>query len=118
MLVTRIEKWMEQTTLEMRQELQQQIRQEVRQEIQQEIRQEIQQEMQQQLLEMRRQQLLEAEQRGEEKGEAALLLRQLERRFGALPDWARDRVRAAGTVAMEEWGLRVLDAGSLEEVLA
>jgi len=98
MLVTRIEKWMAQTTLEMRQELQQ--------------------EMQQQLLEIQRQQLLEAEQRGEEKGEAALLLRQLERRFGALPDWARDRVRAAGTVAMEEWGLRVLDAGSLEEVLA
>jgi hypothetical protein len=97
MLVTRIEKWMAQTTLEMRQELQQ--------------------EMQQQFLEMQRQQLLEAEQRGEEKGEATLLLRQLERRFGALPDWARDRVRAAGTVAMEEWGLRVLDAASLEEVL-
>lgn len=62
--------------------------------------------------------LLEGEQRGEQKGEAALLLRLLERRFGVLPGWARDRVLAADTVKMEEWGLRVLDAASLEEVLA
>jgi hypothetical protein len=45
-------------------------------------------------------------------------LRLLERRFGVLPDWVRDRVLAADTVTMEEWGLRVLDAVSLEEVLA
>jgi hypothetical protein len=45
-------------------------------------------------------------------------LRQLERRFGALPDWARDRVLAADTDMMEEWGLRVLDAASLDEVFA
>jgi hypothetical protein len=42
----------------------------------------------------------------------------LERRFGVLPDWARDRVLAAETVLIEEWCLRVLDAASLEEVLA
>jgi hypothetical protein len=67
-----------------------------------------------------------AEQRGEQKGrqegrqegEAALLLRQLERRFGALPDWARDRIASADTAALEDWGLRVLDAASLEDVLA
>jgi hypothetical protein len=117
MLVTRIEKWMEQKTLEIRQEIQQELQQEMRRELQQEIRQELRQEMQQQLLEMRQQRLLEAEQRGEEKGEATLLLRQLERRFGALPDWARDRVRVADTVAMEAWALRVLDAVSLEDVL-
>ena len=52
-------------------------------------------------------------QRGRQEGEAALLRRQLERRFGALPDWARDRIAAADTAALEEWGLRVLDAGSL-----
>jgi hypothetical protein len=45
-------------------------------------------------------------------------LRLLERRFGDVPGWARDRVLAADTVMMEEWGLRVLDAASLEEVLA
>jgi hypothetical protein len=63
-----------------------------------------------------------AEQRGEQKGrqegEAALLRRQLERRFGVLPDWARDRIAAADTAALEDWGLRVLDAGSLDDVLA
>ena len=58
------------------------------------------------------------EQEGRRKGEAAMLLRQLERRFGALPDWARDRIAAADTAALEEWGLRVLDAGSLDDVLA
>ena len=59
-----------------------------------------------------------AEQRGRQEGEAAILRRQLERRFGALPDWARDRIAAADTAALEEWGLRVLDAGSLDDVLA
>jgi len=84
--------------------------------------------------EWKRQWLLEGERRGEERGEqrgeqrgekrgekrggAALLLRQMERRFGVLPNWARDRVLAADPVVMEEWGLRVLDAATLEEVLA
>jgi hypothetical protein len=60
---------------------------------------------------------LEGEQKGRLEGEAALLLRLLERRFGALPDWARERVAAADAAALEEWGLRVLDAGSLDEVM-
>jgi len=60
----------------------------------------------------------EGEQTGRLAGEAAILLRQLERRFGALPGWARERIASADTVALEEWGLRVLDAGSLDEVLA
>jgi len=58
------------------------------------------------------------EQRGRQSGKAALLLRLLERRFGVLPDWARDRVLAADTDMMEEWGLRVLDAASLDDVFA
>jgi predicted transposase YdaD len=66
--------------------------------------------------------LLEGEQKGRQEGrqegEAALLLRLLERRFGALPGWARDRIAAADTLALEEWGLRVLDAASLDDVLA
>jgi hypothetical protein len=41
----------------------------------------------------------------------------LERRFGALPGWARDRIAAVDTRTLEEWGLSMLDAGSLEEVL-
>ncbi len=58
------------------------------------------------------------EQNGRQEGEATLLRRLLERRFGALPDWARDRIAAADSAALEEWGLRVLDAGSLDDVLA
>jgi hypothetical protein len=60
----------------------------------------------------------EGEQKGRQEGEAALLLRLLERRFEALPSWARDRIAAADTLALEEWGLRVLDAASLDDVLA
>jgi hypothetical protein len=60
----------------------------------------------------------EGEQKGRQEGEAALLRRLLERRFGVLPDWARDRIAAADSAALEEWGLRVLDAGSLDDVLA
>jgi hypothetical protein len=56
-------------------------------------------------------------QEGLQKGEAGLLLRQLERRFGALPDWATDRVRAADIATLEEWGLRILDAASLVDVV-
>jgi hypothetical protein len=58
------------------------------------------------------------EQVGRQQGEAALLLRLMERRFGPLPTWARDRVAAADTAMMEEWGLRLLEATSLEEVFA
>jgi hypothetical protein len=47
-----------------------------------------------------------------------LLGRLLERRFGALPDWARARIASADTVALDEWGLRLLDGGSLDEILA
>jgi Putative transposase, YhgA-like/Domain of unknown function (DUF4351) len=58
------------------------------------------------------------EQKGRQEGEAALLRRQLERRFGALPGWALDRIAGADPAALEDWGLRVLDAGSLDDVLA
>lgn len=60
----------------------------------------------------------EGEQTGRQAGEVALLTRQLERRFGPLPVWARDRIAAAGTEALENWGLRVLDGVSLDAVLA
>jgi hypothetical protein len=55
---------------------------------------------------------------GLQAGEAALLLRLLERRFGVLPSAARDRVAAADLSTLEVWGVRVLDAGTLDEVLS
>jgi hypothetical protein len=56
-------------------------------------------------------------QEGRQKGAAALLLRQLQRRFGALPGWVTDRVNAADTTALEEWSIQILDAGSVEDVV-
>ena len=55
---------------------------------------------------------------GIEKGQAGLLLRQLERRFGALPESVRQRVRDASVSELEVWAETVLDAASLEEVMA
>lgn len=54
--------------------------------------------------------------KGMEKGEATLLQRQLERRFGSLPVWAREQIDQADRAALEEIGLRLLDAARLEDV--
>ena len=62
--------------------------------------------------------LQEGRQEGRQEGEAILLMHLLERRFGALPGWAADRITTADPVALEKWGLRVLDAGTLDEVFA
>jgi hypothetical protein len=62
--------------------------------------------------------LQEGGQKGRREGEATLLLRLLERRFRALPGWAKDRIATADSVALQKWGLRVLDAGGLDEILA
>jgi len=56
-------------------------------------------------------------QEGRQEGEAALLLRQLARRFGDLPPWVRDRVLGADTATLDDWGMLILDATSLEDVV-
>jgi hypothetical protein len=43
-----------------------------------------------------------------------LLLRQLNRKFGPLPKWARERIDSATTVQVEQWALRVIEAETLE----
>ncbi len=53
---------------------------------------------------------------GLKKGEATLLERLLESRFGAIPDWARDRVNAAESEDLEVWALRLLRAQTIDEV--
>ena len=53
---------------------------------------------------------------GRQEGEAALLYRQLTRRFGPLPDWVEDRLRRASIEELETWGDRVLDATKLADV--
>jgi predicted transposase YdaD len=53
-----------------------------------------------------------------EEGQQELLLRQLARRFGALPEAVTARVMNAGSEELERWGDRVLDAASLDDVFA
>ncbi len=61
---------------------------------------------------------MESELRGEKKGKAETLTGQLRRRFGDLPAWATDKIANAELVTLEEWSLRILDAPTLESVLA
>jgi hypothetical protein len=58
----------------------------------------------------------EGREKGVAEGEAALLLRQLERKFRPLPELARRRVAMADAETLLLWGERVLDAKSLDEV--
>ena len=60
----------------------------------------------------------EGRQEGEQIGEAKILTRQLQRRFGDLPTWASDRIAKADLPSLEAWSLRILDAPTLESVLA
>jgi Domain of unknown function (DUF4351) len=64
-----------------------------------------------------RQALEEGEQRGEER-ERRLLVRQIEKRFGPIPEWAQARLDAMSLDQLEETGLRLFDATTLEELLA
>ena len=53
---------------------------------------------------------------GLQQGEQNLLLRMLTRRFGSLPDDMRERLQSAVPEQLEEWGERLLDAATLEDV--
>jgi len=57
-------------------------------------------------------------QEGRLEGERRIVLRQLKRRFGELPEATRARIEAANTDALERWSDRLLAAGSLDEVFA
>nr|WP_306799187.1 DUF4351 domain-containing protein [Alcanivorax quisquiliarum] len=58
----------------------------------------------------------EGRREGRQEGEFSLLLRQLTRRFGPLPDADIARLKRAGLDELELWADRVLDAASLEGV--
>jgi hypothetical protein len=51
-------------------------------------------------------------------GERNMLLLQLERRFGALPESVVSRLHAADVEQLQQWGLRVFDAKTLADVFA
>jgi len=47
---------------------------------------------------------------------ATELSRQLELKYGSVPDWAQAKIAAANKDTLEQWGLKLLSAHSLEEV--
>jgi len=53
---------------------------------------------------------------GRVEGEAAMLLRLMERKFHPLPESARQRITSADAETLLVWAERVLDANSLDEV--
>jgi predicted transposase YdaD len=55
--------------------------------------------------------------KGLAKGEQQVVLRQIGKRFGQVPAWARKRIEALSGAALEQVGLRLPDASSLEELL-
>ncbi|MGI5220495.1 hypothetical protein [Nocardia sp. CA-290969] len=57
----------------------------------------------------------EGQARGQVKGQARILLRQLALKFGPLPDGVAERVEAGEPAEFEMWSERVLTANSLEE---
>ncbi|MBF0097984.1 MAG: DUF4351 domain-containing protein [Magnetococcales bacterium] len=55
---------------------------------------------------------------GEQKGEANVLLRLLQRRFGQVPDPVKAKVTDAKLESLEAWTDRILDAKTLDDVFA
>lgn len=51
------------------------------------------------------------------RGELAILLRQIEQRFGAVPSELRERLAAMSAAELESVGVVLLDARSLDELL-
>jgi predicted transposase YdaD len=60
--------------------------------------------------------IAEGIEKGVEEGESAFLTRMLERRFGPLPEWAREKIAQMSRAALEEAGVRLLEAEKLEDV--
>ena len=54
---------------------------------------------------------------GRQEGELTILRRLIEKRFGALPGWASEKLAALPASELEGLSERVLDAGSVEELL-
>ncbi|MFA5678692.1 MAG: hypothetical protein WC953_09850, partial [Pseudomonas sp.] len=57
------------------------------------------------------------EARGEARGEANTLLAQAKLKFGPLPEWAERRIMEADKAQLDQWVLKILDAGSLAALL-
>ena len=63
---------------------------------------------------------LEGHREGRQEGKVeiatAILEKQLQRKFGSIPDWAALRIAQADADALQQWALNVLDAERIEDV--
>jgi hypothetical protein len=59
----------------------------------------------------------EGEAKGKTEGKADTLKRQLTRRFGALPDWARRRIESAPVAQLDLWLDGIFDTASAEDLI-
>jgi hypothetical protein len=55
--------------------------------------------------------------RGLREGELTVLRRQIGKRFGAIPTWAEELLAGRSAADLEELSVRVLAAGSIEDLL-
>jgi predicted transposase YdaD len=59
----------------------------------------------------------EGRQEGRQEGELTILRRQIEKRFGSVPNWAGERLEKLSAKELEELSIRLLDAKSIESLL-
>ncbi|HAT50575.1 MAG TPA: hypothetical protein DCS88_09595 [Alphaproteobacteria bacterium] len=52
----------------------------------------------------------------EHRGEAKILTRLLQCRFGIIPEWASEKIAKADSDSLGAWSLRIFDAQSLGDV--
>ena len=69
------------------------------------------------ILEAEQKGLQEGLQKGLQAGELTVLRRQIEKRFGAMPRWAAEKLATLSAPELEDLSERVLDAMSVEELL-
>ncbi|MBF0148658.1 MAG: DUF4351 domain-containing protein [Magnetococcales bacterium] len=55
---------------------------------------------------------------GHQEGEAQMLLRLLQHRFGTLPEWVSKKIASSDLSSLETWSLRFVDAQSLDAIFA
>ncbi len=60
--------------------------------------------------------LQQGRQEGRKEASQSILRRLLERRFGALPEWASNRVAETSAAELEEISVRIFDVDGLEQL--
>jgi hypothetical protein len=55
--------------------------------------------------------------KGLQEGELRILRRLIEKRFGAIPNWAEERLAARSAAELEELSVRIFDVPSIEDLL-